>query len=206
MHMSPGVPIMKSTDLVNWKLVSYAYDTLANVDAMNLTNGQSTYGRGSWASSIRYHNGMFYVSTFAQTTGLTYIYSTKNIEKGPWKRITFRPSYHDNSLFFDDDGKVYLLYGAGRIHMVELNEDLVITFSVNPNGGNAAANPREGSKFTMTIVNEDRALAPTVLGQQVFYDSFEIYLPIFYIFFDSLNIECSCFFGFLFTRSENHCP
>lgn len=58
---------------------------------------------------------------------------------------------------------------------VELNEDLVITFSVNPNGGNAAANPREGSKFTMTIVNEDRALAPTVLGQQVFYDSFETY-------------------------------
>ena len=28
MHMSPGVPIMKSKDLVNWKLVSYAYDTL----------------------------------------------------------------------------------------------------------------------------------------------------------------------------------
>ena len=31
MHMSPGVPIMRSNDLVNWKLVSYAYDTLANV-------------------------------------------------------------------------------------------------------------------------------------------------------------------------------
>src|SRR5512138_3691618 len=57
MHMSPGVPIMKSKDLVNWKLVNYAYDTLANVDAMNLVNGKSTYGRGSWASSIRYHNG-----------------------------------------------------------------------------------------------------------------------------------------------------
>src|SRR5512138_3907580 len=57
MHMSPGVPIMKSKDLVNWTLVNYAYDTLANVDAMNLVNGKSTYGRGSWASSIRYHNG-----------------------------------------------------------------------------------------------------------------------------------------------------
>src|SRR3954467_6584145 len=65
MHMSPGVPIMRSNDLVNWKLIGYAYDTLASVDALNLTNGKSTYGRGSWASSIRYHNGTFYVTTFA---------------------------------------------------------------------------------------------------------------------------------------------
>jgi beta-xylosidase len=124
MHFNPGVPVMKSKDLVNWKLVSYAYDTLADVDALNLVNGKSTYGRGSWASSIRYHKGIYYVSTFAQTTGQTYIYSTKNIETGPWKRITFKPSYHDHSLFFDDDGKVYLLYGAGKLNLVELNTDL----------------------------------------------------------------------------------
>src|SRR5690606_2423190 len=49
MHMSPGVPIMKSTDLVNWKLVNYAYDTLADLDALTLNNGKSAYGRGSWA-------------------------------------------------------------------------------------------------------------------------------------------------------------
>src|SRR3954469_12610976 len=65
MHMSPGVPIMKSKDLVNWQLVSYAYDTLVSNDAMNLNNGKDTYGRGSWASSLRYHKGVFYVSTFA---------------------------------------------------------------------------------------------------------------------------------------------
>jgi beta-xylosidase len=124
MHMSPGVPIMKSADLVNWKLINYAYDTLADVDALNLANGKSTYGRGSWASSIRYYNKKFYVTTFAQTTGKTYIYSTSNIEKGPWKRIAFPPSYHDHSLFFDDDGKVYLLYGNGRLSLVELKDDV----------------------------------------------------------------------------------
>ncbi|MEO5891870.1 MAG: glycoside hydrolase 43 family protein [Ferruginibacter sp.] len=124
MHFNPGVPIMKSTDLVNWKLINYAYDTLADIDELNLVNGKSTYGRGSWASSIRYHNGTYYVSTFAQTTGQTYIYSTKNIEKGPWKRVTFKPSYHDHSLFFDDDGKVFLLYGAGKLNLVELNADV----------------------------------------------------------------------------------
>src|SRR3954453_9204497 len=56
MHMSPGVPIMKSRDLVNWKLVNYAYDTLANIDELNLNNGKSAYGKGSWASCLRYHN------------------------------------------------------------------------------------------------------------------------------------------------------
>lgn len=123
MHMSPGVPIMKSSDLVNWQLVNYAYDTLADVDALNLVNGKSTYGRGSWASSLRYHEGRYYVTTFAQTTGKTYIYTTSDIEKGPWKVVSFRPSYHDHSLFFDDDGRNYLLYGNGRLSLVELNSD-----------------------------------------------------------------------------------
>ena len=124
MHMSPGVPIMSSKDLVNWKLVSYAYDTLVSNDEMNLNNGKSTYGRGSWASSMRYHNGTYYVSTFAATSGKTHIYTTKNIEKGPWKAISFRPALHDHSLFFDDDGKTYLIYGNKKLTLVELKEDL----------------------------------------------------------------------------------
>jgi beta-xylosidase len=157
MHMSPGVPIMKSKDLVNWQLVNYAYDTLANVDALNLENGKSTYGRGSWASSIRYHNGTYYVSTFAQTTGATYVYSTKDIEKGPWKVSTFKPSYHDHSLFFDDDGRVYMITGAGKLRLIELNADasgvkpgtteqVIIENASAPSGSNVGL-PAEGSQL-----------------------------------------------------------
>ena len=124
MHMSPGLPLMKSKDLVNWKTIGYVYDTLANMDELNLTNGKSTYGRGSWASSLRYHNGTFYVTTFAQTTGKTYIFSTHDIEKSNWKQISFKPSYHDHTLFFDDDGRIYMIYGAGKLKLIELNEDL----------------------------------------------------------------------------------
>jgi beta-xylosidase len=124
MHMSPGVPIMKSTDLVNWKLVNYAYDTLTGNDAMSLNNGKNTYGRGSWASSIRYRKPVYYVTTFAQTTGKTHIYTTRDIEKGPWKEDSFEPSYHDHTLFFDDDGRVYMIYGAGKLKMLELNSDV----------------------------------------------------------------------------------
>ena len=124
MHMSPGVPIMKSKDLVNWKIINYAYDTLANVDAMNLINGKSTYGRGSWASCIRYNKGTYYVSTFAQTTGKTYIYSTNDIEKGPWKEVSFKPAYHDHTIFFDDDGRIYMIFGVSKLRILELKEDL----------------------------------------------------------------------------------
>jgi beta-xylosidase len=124
MHMSPGVPIMKSKDLVNWKLINYACSTLGDVDALTLNNGRNAYGRGSWASCIRYHNGIFYVSTFSSTTGKTYIWSTKDIEKGPWKEISFSPSFHDHTLFFNDDGRVYLIYGNKKLTLVELNADL----------------------------------------------------------------------------------
>lgn len=123
MHMNPGVPIMKSKDLVNWELIGYAYDTLANMDELNLANGKNTYGRGSWASSMRYHNGTYYVSTFAQTTGKTYIYTTKDIEKGPWKVKEFKPMMHDHTLFFEGE-KVYMIWGGGKLNIVELQPDL----------------------------------------------------------------------------------
>jgi beta-xylosidase len=124
MHMSPGVPVMRSKDLINWEMVSYAYNVLGDNDALNLNNGKNAYGKGSWASCIRYHNNTFYISTFSSTTGKTYIYYTKDIEKTPWKEISFTPSFHDNTLFFDDDGRVYLIYGNKKLTLVELNPDL----------------------------------------------------------------------------------
>ena len=124
MHMSPGLPIMKSKDLVNWEIVGYAYDRLLENYPMNLANSKDAYGKGSWASSLRYHNDRFYVSTFSATSGKTHVYSTQNIEKGPWEASSFEPVLHDNSLFFDDDGRVYMIYGARRISLIELLPDL----------------------------------------------------------------------------------
>ncbi len=157
MHMSPGVPIMKSADLVNWKLVNYAYDIIDDGDAMTLTNGKNDYGRGSWASSLRYYNGTYYVSTFSHTTGKTYVYSTQDIEKGPWKVSSFAPALHDNTLFFDDDGRVYMIYSAGKLILVELNSDasgikpgtteqVIIENASAPAGDNIML-PAEGSQL-----------------------------------------------------------
>jgi len=123
MHMSPGVPIMKSKDLVNWEIVSYASNTLGDTDELNLVNGKSNYGKGSWASSIRYYKEMYYVETYAQTTNKTYIYKTKDIEKGPWTVNEFKPGFHDCTLVFDND-HAYLITGNGKLNIIELKDDL----------------------------------------------------------------------------------
>ena len=122
MHMNPGVPIMKSKDLVNWQLIGYCHDSLQDMDELNLENGKNTYGRGTWASSMRYHNGTFYVSTFSQTTGKTYVFTSTDIESGEWKSHEFLPSLHDHTLFFEGD-KMYMIWGGGKLNIVELKED-----------------------------------------------------------------------------------
>lgn len=137
-HMCPGVPIMKSRDLVNWRLIGYACDTLGDNDALTMQNGKDAYGQGSWASSLRYHSGTFYVSTFSQTTGRTYVYTTKNIEKDPWKASSFEPALHDHSLVFDDDGRVYMAYGGGDIRLIELTAD---ASAIKPGGVNQVIIP-----------------------------------------------------------------
>jgi len=124
MHMSPGLPIMKSKDMVNWHFVGYAYDILEDDDALALRNGKNACGKGSWASSLRFHDGTFFVTTFSGTTGKTYVFRTRDPEKGPWKKTSFRPALHDHSLFFDDDGGVFMIHGSGTIRLTELKADL----------------------------------------------------------------------------------
>ena len=157
MHLSPGLPIMKSQDLVNWQLVGYAYDTLADNDALALRNGKNAYGSGSWASSLRFHDGTFYVTTFSSNTGKTHVYRTKDIENGPWTESSFRPALHDHSLFFDDNGRVYMVHGGGNFRLTELTTDLsgikpggvdqVIITNASRVAGSNVGLPAEGSQM-----------------------------------------------------------
>ena len=123
MHLSPGCPIMKSKDLVNWEIVNYVYDILGDTDAMNLRNGESMYGNGQWAASLQYHNNKYYVAFNSNTTGHAYIYTTDDIENGSWTKTELANFYHDMALFFDGDTP-YIVYGSGEIKYVELSEDL----------------------------------------------------------------------------------
>ena len=123
MHLSPGCPVMKSTDLVNWETVSYTYDILDDGDKFALRNGESDYGNGSWAASIRHYNGKYYVSFASLSTGKTYIFSTTDVENGTWHRSEFSGYLHDVSLLTTEDNGMYVVYGSGTARCRPVYED-----------------------------------------------------------------------------------
>jgi arabinoxylan arabinofuranohydrolase len=145
MHMMPGVPVMRSTDLVNWEIVSYVYDRLEENDAHNLRNGMNIYGNGAWAPCIRYYDGTFFVLFASLDTGKTYLFSAKD-PAGPWQRTEFNQYLHDPSLLFDD-GRAYIIYGRTDIMIKELTSDYK---AINPSGLNKViiASGKEGMEGT----------------------------------------------------------
>lgn len=127
MHYVPGSPITTSKDLVNWKMVGYAVDRYDEDERYDMQNGQ-LYLNGSWANTIRYNNGKFYVG-FCTPYGLgteTGHFSICEADKpeGPWKRTIFPEYLYDPGLFFDDNGKVYVVHGQGKLLITELNSDV----------------------------------------------------------------------------------
>ena len=125
MHLMPGAPIMKSKDLKNWETVGYIFDKLTDSPKYDLSPTEGTvYGRGQWATSLKYHKGKFYAllaPNEAGSMGDTYIFTADKAE-GPWKQVSRMRHFHDCSLFFDDDDRVYVIYGTGE--MMELKKDL----------------------------------------------------------------------------------
>ena len=125
----PGAPVMASKDLKNWETVGYIFNKLTDSPKYDMQNG-TAYGRGQWATSLKYHNGRFY-ALFApnenapqpgpQHPGETYIMTAPQAS-GPWTLVSRMRHFHDCSLFFDDDGRVYVIYGTGEL--MELKPDL----------------------------------------------------------------------------------
>ncbi|MCQ2253331.1 MAG: family 43 glycosylhydrolase [Bacteroidales bacterium] len=123
MHLMPGAPIMRSKDLKNWETVSYLFDELKDIPAYDLDGG-TKYGQGQWATSLRYHKGKFYALFVTNGVPGSWIYSTEDPAKG-WKLHShLKGFYHDPSLFFDDDDRVYIFSGGGKVDVTELESDL----------------------------------------------------------------------------------
>ena len=123
MHLMPGAPIMASKDLKNWETIGYIFDKLTDSPKYDLQQG-TAYGRGQWATSLKYHHGKFYALLAPNergTMGDTYIFSAEKAE-GPWTIVSRMRHFHDCSLFFDDDNRVYVIYGTGEL--MELKPDL----------------------------------------------------------------------------------
>lgn len=121
MHLMPGAPVMRSKDLINWELTGYVFDKLHETPKYDMEDG-TVYGRGQWATSLRYHDGKFYVLFSPNDQPFrSFIYTTEDPMKG-WTLHSRMKHFHDSSLFFDDDGRVYVFSGTGEL--TELNPDL----------------------------------------------------------------------------------
>ena len=121
MHLMPGAPIMRSPDMKHWETISYVFPRIDDGPRYDLLEG-TAYGQGQWASSIRYHDGKFYVWFTANgAPGRGFVYTATD-PAGPWKLLSRPPHFHDGSLLFDDDGRVYLFHSTGQL--TELKPDL----------------------------------------------------------------------------------
>lgn len=123
MHFMPGCDILRSYDLMNWEFAAHAYETLDDTKGHRLEGTEQIYGQGMWAPTLRYHDGTFYICFTANDTHKTYLLMAQNPE-GPWKKQTIKGFYHDSSLFFDDDGSVYIVYGNKELYLTELDPEL----------------------------------------------------------------------------------
>lgn len=126
MHLMPGGVILRSYDLIHWEYVTYLYDILENSPGARLEDDMGIYSAGMWAATLRYHNGKFYVifvSNDTKAQNVSFLFTSDKIE-GPWEKQKIEGFYHDCSLLFDDDGKVYLVSGNGSLRLVEMKPDL----------------------------------------------------------------------------------
>lgn len=122
MHAMPGLPVLHSRDLVNWKLLNYAFDRLDLGSGFRLEDGQEIYGQGIWAPCFRYHKGIFHIFTNINLHHTQHFTATD--PAGPWTRYEMNSSFHDLTVLFDDDDKVYIVWGYDEIHFAQLNTEL----------------------------------------------------------------------------------
>jgi xylan 1,4-beta-xylosidase len=122
MHSMPGLPVLHSKDLVNWNFLGYAFDRLELGLEFQLEDGKEAYGQGIWAPCFRYHNGTFYIFSNVNRHR-TQLFRAKN-PAGPWTRTELKRSFHDLSVLFDTDGKIYVIWGYQGINFAQLNEEL----------------------------------------------------------------------------------
>ena len=122
MHMFPGCDILRSYNLCDWELVCHVCPALDGTPAQRLQEGD-IYGKGMWAPSLRFHDGVFHVFFVAWDTDRSYHF-TAPAPEGPWTASPVEGFYHDPSVLFDDDGRVYIAYGNRAIRLTEMRPDL----------------------------------------------------------------------------------
>ena len=154
-NCTPGLPILHSKDLVNWKIVNYALKKVEPVEYYN----EPRHGKGVWAPSIRFHEGVFYIYWGDPDFGI-FMVKTRD-PYGEWDKpvlVKAGKGMIDPCPLWDDDGRVYLAHAwAGSrakfnsvLTVCEMNKEgtAVISDPVLVFDGNDGVNHTiEGAKF-----------------------------------------------------------
>ncbi|GAA2694928.1 MULTISPECIES: glycoside hydrolase 43 family protein [Actinosynnema] len=124
MHYSPGAPVLRSYDLVNWEFAGHSVPRLDFDAKYDLANGSRAYVNGIWASFLahRKSNRTFYWGgcvDFART----HLYTATAVD-GQWsKHTTINKCYYDAGMLVDDDDALYVAHGNTTISVAQLSAD-----------------------------------------------------------------------------------
>jgi beta-xylosidase len=152
---TPGLPILHSTDLVNWTLVNYALQNLTPESVFKTLQ----HGNGVWAPSIRYRNNEFYIYYGDPDFG---IYMTKAQRvTDRWSPLTLvkeGKGLIDACPIWDEDGRAYIAHGyaGSRAGM----KSVLGVFEVTPDGKTALTESR--------LVFDGHPNHPTVEGAKLY--------------------------------------
>jgi beta-xylosidase len=151
----PGLQILHSKDLVNWRIIGYAASRLQPDSVFS----RPQHGNGVWAPSIRYHNGEFYIYFGDPDYGI-YMTKSKN-PAGEWESLTLVKAGKgliDSTPLWDDDGQVYLVhaYAGSRAGI----KSVVAVTRLTPDGKKAVGDSR--------IVYDGHDTDPTIEGPKFY--------------------------------------
>lgn len=133
---TPGLPVLHSKDLVNWRIVNYALKELEPKEFYN----SARHGKGVWAPSIRYHKGEFYIYWGDPDFGI-FMVKTKD-PAGEWEKpvlVKAGKGMIDPAPLWDEDGHVYLVHAwAGSRSKMN---SIVVVCEMNAEGTRVISNP-----------------------------------------------------------------
>lgn len=133
---SPGLPILHSKDLVNWRIANYAIEKVPPYDYYDTPR----HGKGVWAPSIRYHDGEYFIFWGDPDFGIFMVKTEDPL--GKWSEpvlVKGGKGMIDPCPLWDEDGKGYLVNGwAGS--RAGMNSVLTV-WEMNPDGSSLEGNP-----------------------------------------------------------------
>ena len=128
LHLSPGMAILHSKDLVNWRILGHAVDDVTRIGPAMNWDRLDRYGRGVWAGAIRHHAGRFWIYFGAPDEGI--FMTTAKDPAGPWEplhQVWKVSGWNDTCPFWDDDGQGYLVTtnfsDNYKIHLFKMSPD-----------------------------------------------------------------------------------